>query len=182
MLDAFVRHPATAIVFERDDSVDRGERLKRLCVKVSCDGPGDTGRTIHRRDNRDVVSSTDAPIATDVTFKRFSVKGFWRGGGLRREAGIVERMLATQVVIMDMFPPLDRMARDTDRPSIFEDFVTGIQIGDRHFVTSRNLLPCDPRWRSILKIDGFVFTDTSQSYDTVVARAEPNPRLLQHDE
>ena len=181
MLDPLIRHAAAAVMVERDHAIDIGIRLQDLGIKVPLDGSGYSRRAVDGRDDGDVVASADLPRSAHIAFEGFAFDGFGGCRRLRSQIGVVQRVFATQVVVVDMIAAADGMARDSDRPTVLEDFLSGLDVGDRQFVSCGNILPGNQGRGAIVDVDGLTSSDASESHNAMIVGAESNPRLVLHE-
>lgn len=126
MFDSIECHPATAIVGKSNHSIDVRKILEHIWIEVSCDSLGNTCRAVDRRDHRDVVASANATAWTDVPLKALTGEPRWRSWGQGRKSLVVERMLASEVMVVQMIARHDFRCCHADRPPVLVDRLTGL--------------------------------------------------------
>jgi len=180
MLDPFIRHAAAAVVVERDNAIHIGIGAKALRIEVPRDGSGYSCGAVDGRDDRDVVASTDQSRTAHIAFEGSAFDGLRGCGSLGSKIGVVQRVFTTQVVVMDMIASRNRMACDPDRPTVFEDFLPRLEVGDRQFVAGGNILTDDQGLGAVVQVDSLTSRDASNRHNTIIVRTESNPRLVLH--
>ena len=69
VLDPIERHAATAIVGKGDHAIDVRKGFQCFLIKVPCDRLGYTRRAVDRRDDGDVIASTNSTAWPDESLE-----------------------------------------------------------------------------------------------------------------